>query len=146
MGPAVNGPGEWLNLEELASVEVTSEDPDFPIESAIAAQGPGWRAAEPGEQVIRLVFDSPQKLERIRLEFSEPDSQRTQEFTLRYSRAGEPLREIVRQQWNFSPQGSISEIEDYRIDLQGVAVLELAIKPDLASSGAVARLKAWRIA
>jgi hypothetical protein len=34
-------------------VEVTSEDPNFPIESALAAsQGPGWRAAEPGEQTF----------------------------------------------------------------------------------------------
>jgi hypothetical protein len=137
---------EWLDLEQIATVEVTSEDPNFPIESALSADGQGWRAAEPGEQVIRLVFDHPQELHRIRLEFFEPEITRTQEFALRYSRKGEPLREIVRQQWNFSPQGSTSEIEDYRIDVDGVLFLELALKPDLTPSGAVATLKAWRIA
>ena len=43
--------GEWLDLEEIATVEVTSEDPHFPIEFALAAGGgPGWRAAEEGER------------------------------------------------------------------------------------------------
>jgi hypothetical protein len=36
----------WLDLEEMAKVEVTSEDPDFPVESAlVSGKGPGWRAA-----------------------------------------------------------------------------------------------------
>ena len=79
---------DWLNLEEMATVEVTSEDPNFPIESALAAsEGPGWRAAEPGEQVIRIVLDNPRPLRRVRLEFSEPDIERTQEFTLRWSQS-----------------------------------------------------------
>lgn len=137
---------DWLDLEQIATVEVTSEDPNFPIESALTAEGQGWRAAEPGEQVIRLVFDHPQELHRIRLEFFEPEITRTQQFTLRYSRKGEPLREIVRQQWNFSPQGSTSQIEDYRIDIDSVVVLELALNPDLTPSGALATLKAWRLA
>ena len=77
---------EWLDLEEVATVEVTSEDPNFPIESALAArEGPGWRAAERGKQIIRIVFDKPRPLRRIRLEFSETEIERTQEFTLRWS-------------------------------------------------------------
>ena len=48
----------WLDLERLAQVEITSEDADYPIESAlIPGTGPGWRAAQPGEQTIRLLFD-----------------------------------------------------------------------------------------
>jgi hypothetical protein len=36
-----------LELEQLAKVEVTSEDPNFPIESAlVSGTEPGWRAAE----------------------------------------------------------------------------------------------------
>jgi hypothetical protein len=71
-------------LEEIAKVEVTSEDPNFPIESALVERtGPGWRAAEPGKQIIRIVLDNPRPLHRIRLEFSEKDVERTQEFTLR---------------------------------------------------------------
>jgi hypothetical protein len=138
----------WLDLGEIASVELTSEDPNLPIESALATgQGRGWRAGGPGKQVIRIVFYNPRRLRRIWLEFSEPDVQRTQEFTLAWStqRKG-PLREIIRQQWNFSPQGSTREVEDYQVDLDGMWVLELTLKPDLMPSSAFATLAAWRVA
>lgn len=137
---------EWLDLEAASAVEVTSEDPGFPIESALAGRSPGWRAAETGEQVIRLLFDQPMPLRRIRLEFSEAESERTQEFTLRWAREGEPPREIVRQQWNFSPRGSTREVEDYRVNLDSVAVLELTLRPDLQPNRTLASLRAWRVA
>jgi len=77
----------------------------------------------------------------------ETDAARTQEFVLRWSdRRGGPFREIVRQQWTFSPQGSTSEVEDYQVNLAQVAVLELALKPDLTPNNAVASLAMWRIA
>jgi hypothetical protein len=57
---------EWLNLERLADVEVTSEDPAHPIESALlAGESLGWRAAEAGKQTIRLRFNQPSQLRRI---------------------------------------------------------------------------------
>ena len=137
---------DWLDLEDIASVEVTSEDPHFPIESALASgRGSGWRAADSGKQTIRIVLANPRPLRRIRLEFSETDVERTQEFTLRWSEAGGPFREIVRQQWNFSPQGSTSEIEDYRVQLEKVSALELILKPALAPDTAYATLAAWRL-
>ena len=38
----------WIDLERLAQVEITSEDVDHPIESAlIPGAGPGWRAVQP---------------------------------------------------------------------------------------------------
>src|ERR1700731_1331603 len=87
--PYQNAQDEWLDLEKVATVEITSEDPTFPIESALATrEGPGWRAAERGQQVIRLVLENPRALRRIRLEFSETENSRTQEFTLRWSRRG----------------------------------------------------------
>ena len=94
---------EWLDLEQIASVEATSEDPDFPIESVFASpSGPGWRASQPGEQRIRLVFDRPVSLHRIHLRFHEARADRTQEFILRWAPAeGVPTTEILRQQWNF---------------------------------------------
>ena len=138
---------EWLDLEAISIAEVTSEDPNFPIESAVMAKGRrGWRAAETGEQVIRLVFDRPTPLHRIRLEFSETEVERTQEFTLRWAPTGEPFREIIRQQWNFSPLGSTSEVEDYRVDLDSVSIIELRLKPDLQPDRGLASLAAWRLA
>src|SRR5215831_20040548 len=92
---------EWLNLEEIARVEVSSEDPKYPIESAFKhGQSLGWRANRPGEQTIRLLFDEPKDIRRISLRFSEPQAERTQQFTLRWtdSQPGS-YREIVRQQW-----------------------------------------------
>ena len=62
--------GEWLNLSQIASVEVTSEDPEYPIDEAFECQGSrGWRAAAAGDQQIRIVFDAPTPVRRIRLRF-----------------------------------------------------------------------------
>src|SRR5882724_10653061 len=111
---------EWLKLEELAEVEVTSEADGYPVESAFNfGAGPGWRAATPGKQRIRLAFDQPQQIQRMRLQFNEPEVERTQEFTVRWAGGpNEPLKEVVRQQWNFSPNGSTMELEDYVFDLK----------------------------
>jgi hypothetical protein len=137
----------WLDLEQIATVEVTSEDPRFPIEPALGPKcGSGWRACQKGEQQIRIIFDEPMSLHRIQLRFHETECERTQEFTLRWSPvAGEPVNEIVRQQWNFSPTGSTTEIEDYAVDLNAVSILELAIQPDLGRREAVATLTAWHL-
>jgi hypothetical protein len=108
--------------------------------------GPGWRASQKGEQKIRIIFDEPMSLQRIQLRFHETESERTQEFTVRWSSAGGgPPQEIVRQQWNFSPTGSTTEVEDYTIDLKAVSLLELAIQPDIARHEAVASLAACRL-
>ena len=59
----------------------------------------------------------------LQLHFLEPTCDRLQEFTVRCLTAdGSPSREIVRQQWNFSPGGSTSELEDYQVKLDGVVV------------------------
>lgn len=138
---------QWLNLQELAEVEVTSEADGYPVESAFNfGAGPGWRAASPGKQRIRLAFDQPQSIQRMRLQFHEPQVARTQEFTVRWSGVpGEPLKEIVRQQWNFSPDSSTIESEDYVVDLKAVSILELAIDPDRGAGEALATLADWRL-
>jgi hypothetical protein len=70
-----------------------------------------------------------------------------QEFVLRWSaRVGQPFREIVRQQWNFSSPGAVREIEDYSVDLVNVGVLELIIVPDKSGGEAHASLAKLRIA
>ena len=139
---------DWLNLEEIARVEVSSEDPQHPIESAFkGGESLGWRASEPGEQTIRLLFDEPIDLRRIWLRVSEPQVERTQQFTLRWADNQKgPFREIVRQQWNFSPRSSVIEAEDYKVNLHHVLALELIIDPDLGKNQAFAALTEWRIA
>jgi hypothetical protein len=143
--PAEQG---WLDLESTASVEITSEDNAFPIESALLERDKGgWRAAGPGIQTIRLTFDEPQKLRRISVVFEETETKRTQEFTLRWSPdRGSSFREIVRQQWNFSSPGATRETEDYAVNLSNVTLLDLIIEPDKENSKARASLLSLRLA
>jgi hypothetical protein len=138
----------WLDLEDMAQVELTSEDPTHPVESALLSRsGSGWRAAEPGVQSIRLLFHQPQRLRRIRLRFDEPAAGRTQEFALRWSPdGGRSFRDLVRQQYTFSPEGSTTEVEDLNVDLATVTALELTINPDQGQGHAYASLAEWRLA
>ena len=137
----------WLNLDREAVVEVTSEEKEYPVESAlVSGKMRGWRAADSGTQTIRLIFDEPQRLTRIALVFEETETERTQEFVLRWSGdGGRSFREIVRQQWNFSPPQTIREVEEYRVDLTGVTVLELVIVPDISRGAARASLESLRL-
>jgi len=137
----------WMDVERLARVEITSEDPAHPIEAALGAGGEaGWRATEPGEQTIRLLFDEPAHLTRIRLGFVEPAAERTQEFVLRWSSdGGRSYHDVVRQQYTFSPRGATSEVEDFHVDLAGVTAMELAIEPDQGRGEALATLAEWRV-
>jgi len=138
----------WLDLEGTAVVEVTSEDKEYPVESALVlGETRGWRAANPGSQTIRLIFDKPQRLTRIALLFEETETERTQEFVLRWSSdGGRSFQEIVRQQWNFSPPATTREVEEYRAELSNITVLELIIVPDKSRGAARASLKSLRLA
>lgn len=139
---------DWLNVEGLAEVEITSEDAAHPIESALLPdRASGWRAAGPGKQTIRLFFNHPQRLRRIWMNFVEPAAERTQEYVVLWSPdSGQSFQEIVRQQWNFSPQGTTNETEDHHVDLQAVTVLELSIIPDISGGSAFASLAQLRLA
>ena len=136
----------WLNLDRMAVVEVTSEERDYPVDSAlVAGEMRGWRAAASGTQTVRLIFDEPQRLTRIALVFEETEAERTQEFVLRWSGdSGSSFREIVRQQWNFSPPNSVREVEEYQVGLSDVTVIELVIVPDISRGSARASLKSLR--
>ena len=90
---------DWLHVEGLAEVEVTSEALAYPVEGAFFSEpSAGWRASGPGPQTIKLHFQPPQQLTRIALYFVESEMERTQEYTLRWSHGyGESFHEIVRQ-------------------------------------------------
>jgi len=136
----------WLEIERVAIVEITSEEKDYPIEAAfVSGETPGWRAAEPGPQTIRLVFDQPQTAETD-IACVRRKRNRTQEFVLRWSSdGGSSFREIVRQQWNFSPAETIREVEEYQVELSNVTVLELTIVPNTSGGSARGSLKSLRL-
>ena len=136
---------DWLDVERLAEVEITSEDAAHPIEAALTSAGNGgWRAGEAGKQAVRLIFDQPLRLRRIQLSFQEEERTRHQEFVLRWS-DGRSYREIVRQQYRFSPPGTTREEEDFRVDLSDVRALELIIIPETGGGEARATLQRLRL-
>jgi hypothetical protein len=137
-----------LELDRAAVVEVTSEAAAHPIEGALLNEGgQGWRAATPGVQTVRLLFDKPQTIMHIRLIFKEQEFASTQEFVLRWSEdGGGSWKDIVRQQWNFSPPTTVDEREDYGVELSDATALELTINPDISRSDRYASLESLQVA
>src|ERR1019366_4393528 len=103
----------------------------------------GWRAADSGAQTIRLIFDQPQRLNRISLAFEETVTERTQEFVLRWSRS--LVSRNCAPAVEFSPPNSIHEDEEYQDELSGFTVLELVIVPDISRGAARASLRSLRV-
>jgi hypothetical protein len=138
---------DWLDLETVARVEISSEDPQHPIDFALTDRGSGWQAANDGEQVVRVLFDEPRDLRLLELTFDELRASRTQEFVLRWSPdGGQSYRDIVRQQFTFSPPGTTSETERYTVNLSGVTAIELTIVPDINGRPVHASMRSFRVA
>ena len=119
----------------LAAVQVSSEAVGHPISLVFdEAHGPGafhWRAAEPGDQTLTVAFHQPCTIERVIMETEECDVRRTQEVQLASSKdGGVTYRELVRQEFNFSPDGTTWEHEDWTVRQDQVTHLRLVIKPD----------------
>ena len=129
-GIGLSAPGSWLDIEKAATAELSSEDPQHPFERALRTDTvEGWKASDPGPQLLRLRFDNPQTIKRIHLQFREEEVTRSQEIALFATSKTSPRRELVRQQWVFSPQGATTEVEDYFFDVKDVTTLELEIDP-----------------
>src|SRR6266496_1112806 len=119
--PAATEPqsGE-IPVAAVATVLVTSETVDHPIDNAFdSRRGPGgsrWVAEKPGEQTLILAFDVPQTLHKITLEVEEQAVNRTQELALAVSYdGGQTYRELVRQEFNFSPPSTTFEREEWKV-------------------------------
>jgi hypothetical protein len=138
---------DWLDLEQAARVEVSSEAEGYPIEGAVLKDVyGGWRASEPGIQTIRLLFDHPQTIRVIRLVFKEKEFARTQEFLLRWLPQGaRDWKDVVRQQWNFSPPVTEDECEEYNVDLPSATGLELIVRPDISGGETRASLESLKL-
>jgi hypothetical protein len=138
---------DWLDLTRVARLEASSQHGKHPIDDAFSSTGDGWRASEPGEQMIRVLFRSPRTVGRIRVVFNEAAVDRTQEFTLGWSaHRGETHRQIVRQQFTFSRLGATRELQEYDVELHDVTGLELRIVPDIDRGQALASLAEFKIA
>jgi hypothetical protein len=124
-----------ISVADVATVQVTGEQADHPIDNAFDRdRGPGgsrWIADGPGKQTLTLVFDSPQTIRQIGVEIEELDVSRTQELSVSVSsNGGQTYRELVRQEFTFSPPGTSFERELWSILAEGVTHLRVEIKPD----------------
>ena len=148
IGNSSGAPGhDWLDLDQAARVEVSSEAEGYPVEGALLkdVRG-GWRASEPGIQTIRLLFDHPQTIRVIRLVFKEREFARTQEFVLRWLPQGtRDWKDVVRQQWNFSPPVTEDECEEYKVNLPSATGLELSVRPDISGGETRASLESLKL-
>ena len=124
-----------LDVAKIATVLVTSESPDFPVENVFDDQrGPGgsrWVAAEPGVQNLILEFDDPRSIHQIDLEVEEREVARTQELWVSLSDDdGQTYRELLRQEFHFSPPDTTFEREEWSISAEDITHLRIRIKPD----------------
>lgn len=136
------------DIAALATVLVTSETPDHPVDHAFDdSRGPGgsrWVADAPGQQRLALVFDTPQTLRTLTLEIEELVTSRTQELAVTISRdGGRTYQELLRQEYNFSPPGTTFEREVWTLGAEGVTHLQLTIKPDKGCNPCYATLTSF---
>jgi hypothetical protein len=134
-----------LPLVALAEVQASSEAEGHPILLAFdEGMGPGgtyWKAGDPGEQRITVTFREPCTLAQITMEVEEREIARTQEVQLAVSTdGGQTFRELVRQEFNFSPDGATWEQETWRVPQDPVTHVKLVIKPDKGRADRCARL------
>lgn len=149
-GPGVSPRLGAKDIPAIATVLVSSESGDHPVDNLFDGRdGPGgsrWIASADGEQTVILAFDAPQTIGAVGLETEEAHASRTQELCLSLSRdGGQTYRDVLRQEFTFSPGGSTFEREDWRVAADGVTHLRVAIRPDKGSAPGRATLTSLTI-
>jgi len=127
--------GEGMSIPDSATVMVTSEMSEHPIDHMFDGHhGPRstkWVAGEAGDQSVILAFDTPCNLRKVSLEVEETDVERTQELTLAISHdGGQTYREVLRQEYTFSPPGTTFEREEWCVPAVSVTNLWVWLRPD----------------
>jgi F5/8 type C domain-containing protein len=143
------GSGE-IDIARGATLAYSSEDPHHPLDHLIDGRyGPGathWASArsDAAERIV-LEFDHPQRISRLVYEVEERRQERTQEVRVEVSTDhGRSYRQVLAQDYTFSPQGATFQHEELRLDLPAVTHLALNIVPNKGGSG-VATLTSLRL-
>ena len=130
-----------IDIVGRATISYSSEDPAHPVEHLLDGQsGPGatrWMSARADTiEHIVLEFDQPQTISRLVYEVEEATRERTQEVRVEVSEDGaRTYRQILVQEYNFSPRGATYQREEQRLDLDRVTHLRLTIVPNKNGSG-----------
>jgi hypothetical protein len=85
---------------------------------------------------IVFEFDRQQSISRLIYEVEETERERTQEVQIEASiDGGQTYRQVLVQEFTFSPRGATHQREDLRVDLHDVTHLRLVITPHKHGSG-----------
>ena len=139
-----------IDIVGRATISYSSEDPAHPVEHLLDGHsGPGatrWISARPDTvEHIVIEFDRPQTISRLVYEVEETRRERTQEVRVEASEdGGRSYRQILVQEYNFSPGGATYQREEQRFNLRQVNHLRLTIVPNKSGSG-TATLTALRL-
>jgi F5/8 type C domain len=139
-----------IDIAGCATIAYSSENPAHPVEHMLDGRcGPGatrWVSAR-SDTVEHIVveFDRPQAISRLLYEVEETMGERTQEVRVEISEdGGRSYRQILVQEYNFSPGGATYQREEQRFNLRQVTHLRLTIVPNKSGSG-TATLTALRL-
>jgi hypothetical protein len=147
---ATTARADEIDIAGCASIAYSSEDPAHPLENLFDGRsGPGatrWMSARPDTiEHIVLEFDQPQTISRLVYEVEEAIRERTQEIRVEVSEdGGRTYRQVLVQEYTFSPGGATYQREDQRFNLHGVTHLRLTIVPSKNGHG-TATLTALRL-
>jgi F5/8 type C domain len=139
-----------IDIISCATLVYSSEDPDHPLEHLVDGQyGRGstrWASARRNvtERIV-FEFDQPQRISRLVYEVEECGQERTQEVRVEVSSDhGRTHRQVLVQEYTFSPHGATFQHEEQRLDVPAVTDLSLTIVPNKNGSG-VATLTSIRL-
>jgi F5/8 type C domain len=139
-----------IDIAGCATIAYSSENPAHPVEHMLDGRcGPGatrWISARPDTvEHIVVEFDRPQAISRLVYEVEEAMRERTQEVRVEVSEdGGRSYRQILVQEYNFSPGGATYQREEQRFNLLQVTHLRFTIVPNKSGSG-TATLTAFRL-
>jgi F5/8 type C domain len=130
-----------VDIASCATIAYSSENPVHPVEHLLDGRsGPGatrWISARSDviEQIV-VEFDQPQTISRLVYEVEEAVRERTQEVRVEVSEdGGRTYRQLLVQQYTFSPGGATYQREEQRLNLHQVSHLRLTIVPNKNGSG-----------
>jgi hypothetical protein len=147
---AATSAADEIDIAGCAAIAYTSEDPAHPVEHMLdGCCGPGaprWMSARPDTtEHIVIEIDRPQTISGLVYEVEETTRERTQEVRVEASEdGGQSYRQILVQEYNFSPGGATYQREEQRFNLRQVTHLRLTIVPNKSGSG-TATLTALRL-
>lgn len=130
-----------VDVASLASFRFSSEDPNHPLDHLIdgccGRGGTRWAGAQADTtECIELEFDPAQEISRLIYEVEESRVERTQQVRVEISTdRGRIYRQVLAQDFNFSPHGATFQREEIGLDAGPVTHVKLTIVPSKGGSG-----------